>query len=47
MAEAVPKCHKMAQRACIESHDYTECTMAEAYCSETLGASFLRAGVNP
>lgn len=47
MAEAVPKCHKMTQRACIDSHDYTECVMAESYCQETLGSSFLRAGVNP
>ncbi|ODO01955.1 cathepsin A (carboxypeptidase C) [Cryptococcus wingfieldii CBS 7118] len=47
MAEAVPKCHKLAKRGCIESHDYTTCAMAVNYCDEVLGETFLSAGVNP
>ncbi|RSH85597.1 hypothetical protein EHS25_003736 [Saitozyma podzolica] len=47
MAEAIPKCHKFTTKGCIESHDYTACTMAINYCEEMLGGSFLWAGVNP
>ncbi|WWD22404.1 hypothetical protein CI109_106895 [Kwoniella shandongensis] len=47
MAQAVPKCHKFTEKSCIESHDYTACAMAYQYCEETLGSSFIRAGVNP
>jgi cathepsin A (carboxypeptidase C) len=43
----VPKCHKLAQRACIDSHDYTECAMALGYCTEMLEGTFFNAGVNP
>ncbi|ORY34286.1 Alpha/Beta hydrolase protein [Naematelia encephala] len=47
LAEAVPKCHKFTQKGCIETQDYTTCTMALQYCSEMLDSSFLLAGVNP
>ncbi|KAL7418832.1 hypothetical protein Q5752_006516 [Cryptotrichosporon argae] len=47
MAEAVPKCHKLARKGCIESKDYTECSIAINYCQEMLGSSFEWAGVNP
>jgi cathepsin A (carboxypeptidase C) len=47
MAEAVPKCHKFTQKSCIDSLDPTACNMAIGYCEETLGGSFLAAGVNP
>ncbi|AFR98075.1 cathepsin A (carboxypeptidase C) [Cryptococcus neoformans C23] len=47
MAEAVPKCHKLAKRGCLETHDYTTCSMAINYCEEVLGETFLSAGVNP
>jgi cathepsin A (carboxypeptidase C) len=43
----IPKCHKFTTKGCIESHDYTACTMAINYCEEMLGGSFLWAGVNP
>ncbi|WVN87339.1 uncharacterized protein L203_102517 [Cryptococcus depauperatus CBS 7841] len=47
MAEAVPKCAKFARKGCLESHDYTTCSMAISYCEEMLGGTFLSAGVNP
>lgn len=47
MAEAVPKCHKMAKASCIDSHDPTQCSLAMLYCEATIGSSFLQAGVNP
>ncbi|KAK4684296.1 hypothetical protein P7C73_g5896, partial [Tremellales sp. Uapishka_1] len=47
MAEAVPKCHKFTKASCIDSHDYTACSMALSYCEEMLGSSFIGAGVNP
>lgn len=47
MAEVVPKCHKFAQKSCIESLDPTACGMALSYCEDALGDSFLSAGVNP
>lgn len=47
MAEAVPKCHRLALRGCLDSRDPTECFIALSYCEETLGSSFLQAGVNP
>ncbi|WVQ80388.1 hypothetical protein IAT38_002493 [Cryptococcus sp. DSM 104549] len=47
MAEAVPKCDKFARKGCLESHDYTACSMAVNYCEEMLGDTFLSAGVNP
>jgi cathepsin A (carboxypeptidase C) len=37
----------MAQRACIDSHDYTECALALGYCTEMLEGTFFNAGVNP
>lgn len=43
----VPKCHKLAQKACIDSHDYTECALALSYCQEMLEGTFFNAGVNP
>ncbi|KIR37376.1 cathepsin A (carboxypeptidase C) [Cryptococcus deuterogattii MMRL2647] len=47
MAEAVPKCHKLAKKGCLETHDYTACSMAINYCEQVLGETFLSAGVNP
>lgn len=47
MAEALPKCHKMEQENCIDTHDPTQCFIAMSYCSMTIGSSFLKAGVNP
>lgn len=37
----------MAQKSCIDSHDYTECSIAIGYCMDAIEGSFLRAGVNP
>jgi hypothetical protein len=45
--DKVPKCHKLAQKACIDSHDYTECALALSYCQEMLEGTFFNAGVNP
>ncbi|WRT63688.1 uncharacterized protein IL334_000611 [Kwoniella shivajii] len=47
MAENVPKCSKLARKHCIESHDYTACSMAMNFCSEVLETSFWQAEVNP
>lgn len=47
MAEALPKCHKLYTKACIDSHDATECAIAANYCSEVLDEPFFRAGLNP
>ncbi|ORX34677.1 Alpha/Beta hydrolase protein [Kockovaella imperatae] len=47
MAEAVPRCHKMAKRSCVDSHDYTECAMAETYCSLALTTPFANLQLNP
>ncbi|WVO23595.1 uncharacterized protein IAS62_004950 [Cryptococcus decagattii] len=47
MAEAVPKCHKLAKKGCLETHDYTTCSMAINYCEQVLGETFLSVGVNP
>ncbi|BEJ16680.1 hypothetical protein CspHIS471_0600810 [Cutaneotrichosporon sp. HIS471] len=47
MAESLPRCKKMLKKDCIESHDATSCSIAAGYCSETIGSSFLYAGVNP
>lgn len=48
MTEAqIPKCHKLYQKHCIESHDYTACTLATNYCGETLEEAFFAAGRNP
>ncbi|KAK8845458.1 hypothetical protein IAR55_006171 [Kwoniella newhampshirensis] len=47
MAQAVPKCHKYTQKSCIESHDYTACTIAMNYCQDSLGGLFVAAQVNP
>ncbi|ORY35324.1 Alpha/Beta hydrolase protein [Naematelia encephala] len=32
MAEAVPKCHKMLQKYCLDTSDYTSCRMWSQYC---------------
>ncbi|EKD01679.1 hypothetical protein A1Q2_04050 [Trichosporon asahii var. asahii CBS 8904] len=37
----------MAKKSCIDSHDYTDCSIAMSYCMIALEGSFLRAGVNP
>lgn len=47
MAEVVPKCAKMAKENCIDTHDPTNCGIAELFCSLSLGASFQRALKNP
>lgn len=43
----VPKCHKLAKKGCLETHDYTTCSMAINYCEQVLGETFLSAGVSP
>ena len=47
LAEAVPKCHRMAKEGCIDSTDPTTCLLAVGYCSLTLGSSVMKAGLNP
>jgi cathepsin A (carboxypeptidase C) len=37
----------MAQRACVDSHDYAECALALGYCQQMLEGTFFNAGVNP
>lgn len=47
MAESLPRCHKMARKSCIDSHDYTECAIAMSYCNEVLMGTFFNSGLNP
>jgi len=47
MAEAVPRCHEYTKKGCLDSSDYVKCSMAIEYCEETIGGSFVSAGVNP
>ncbi|KAL1407126.1 hypothetical protein Q8F55_006540 [Vanrija albida] len=47
MAEAVPKCAKMAQEGCIDTRDPVSCEIAQMYCGATLSSSFIRANKNP
>ena len=47
MAEAVPKCHKLYTKHCLETHDYDQCSLASFYCQSTLDAAFFAAGRNP
>lgn len=32
MAEALPRCNKMLQKYCLDSHDYTSCGMWLEHC---------------
>lgn len=43
----MPRCHKMTKKSCIDSHDYTACSIALDYCANAIQGSFFRAGVNP
>jgi cathepsin A (carboxypeptidase C) len=47
MAEQVPRCKKMLQKSCIESKDYTECSIALGFCDEVISAPFLQLELNP
>jgi cathepsin A (carboxypeptidase C) len=43
----VPRCHEYTKKGCLDSSDYVKCSMAIEYCEETIGGSFVSAGVNP
>ncbi|WVR03482.1 hypothetical protein IAU60_000473 [Kwoniella sp. DSM 27419] len=47
MAESIPRCHKLTQQHCIDSHDYAACWMAMTYCDEMLETAFWSAQRNP
>ncbi|WWC99367.1 hypothetical protein V866_006268 [Kwoniella sp. B9012] len=47
MAENLPRCARMTQKNCVQSHDYTSCAIAMSYCQDVLESSFWNAGVNP
>ena len=42
----VPKCHKMMQKNCIDTHDFTSCQMWSEYCMGMWEAAPVLAGVN-
>lgn len=46
MAERVPLCKKMLQKNCLDSQDYTACSMWTQYCSAMWTGTAPLAGVN-